>query len=116
MEEPVKPLTVTTSRVEPDVLDAPLPVLVDFWAPWCGPCRVGAPFLDQIADEYAGRLTVAKVNVDEEPSIAAAFNIRSIPTLVLVHDQKVGAATVGAMPKATLVETLGLDALPPSEV
>jgi len=107
----MKPVTITTDRFEPDVLDSDLPVLVDFWAPWCGPCRSVAPVLEQIATEYDGRLKVAKVNVDEEPSIASAFSVQSIPTLVVIHERKVIAATTGAMPKDALVRTLGLDTL-----
>ena len=74
-------------------------MLIDFWAPWCGPCRAVAPVLDQIAAEYAGSLTVAKVNIDEEPQIAAAFGVRSIPTMVVLQDRKVIAATTGALPQ-----------------
>jgi thioredoxin len=113
----MQPVPITTDRVAPDVLDSPVPVLVDFWAPWCGPGRAVAPVLDEIARDCAGRLTAAKVNVDEQPSIAAAFGVRSIPTLVVVHDHAVVAATTGAMPKAALIETLRLDQLvTPTEV
>jgi thioredoxin len=110
----VKPMTVTTDRFESQVLDSDVPVLIDFWAPWCGPCRSVAPVLDQIATEYDGRLAVAKVNVDEEPAIAGAFGVQSIPTLVVIHGRKVLSATMGAMPKNALVQTLGLDSLPTS--
>lgn len=107
----MKPVTITTDRFEADVLDSPLPVLIDFWAPWCPPCRAVAPVLDQIAAEYDGRLMVAKVNIDEEPSVAEKFGVRSIPTLVVVHDRKVVSATAGAMPRDALVRTLEIDLL-----
>ena len=108
----MKPVTITTDRFEGEVLDSDLPVLIDFWAPWCGPCRAIAPALDQIAAEYDGRLKVAKVNIDEEPAIASAFGVQSIPTLVVVHERKVTAATMGAMPKSELVDALELASLP----
>jgi thioredoxin 1 len=105
----MNPLTLTADPFQADALESGLPVLIDFWAPWCGPCRAVAPVLDEIARDYAGRLTVAKVNVDEEPELARAFSIRSIPTLVVLHEKQVVAATAGALPKAALIETLRLD-------
>lgn len=107
----MKPVTITADRFEADVLDSEIPVLIDFWAPWCPPCRAVAPVLDQIAAEYDGRLTVAKVNIDEEPGVAATFGVRSIPTLIVVHGRKVVSATTGAMPRDALVRTLELDLL-----
>ena len=107
----MNPTTITADRFEAEVLESDIPVLVDFWASWCGPCRAVAPVLDQIAAEYAGRLTVAKVNVDEEPSIAEMFGIRSIPTLVVVERREVVAVTMGSAPKSELVRVLGLDEL-----
>ena len=94
------------STFEADVLNAEKPALVDFWAEWCGPCKMIAPILDEAASEYADRLAVVKVNVDENPNIAQKFGIRSIPTLMLFKDGAVQAQKLGAMSKSQLTEFL----------
>jgi len=99
---------VTRTTFEREVLASEQPVIVDFWAPWCGPCRAVAPLLDQIAAERRGELKVVKVNVDEEPELAARFGISSIPTIVLFEDGKLVAGTVGARGKSQLETALGL--------
>jgi thioredoxin 1 len=91
---------------EKDVLNADKPALVDFWAEWCGPCKMIAPLLDEAADEYGDRLSVVKVNVDENPNTAQKFGIRSIPTLILFKDGAVQAQKLGAMSKTQLNEFL----------
>ena len=93
---------VTDATFAADVLKAPGPVLVDFWAEWCGPCRSIAPAIDEISAEYAGKLTVAKVNIDENPMTPTQYNVRSIPTLMLFKDGKPVATQVGAAPKSAL--------------
>jgi thioredoxin 1 len=91
---------------EKDVLQSEKPALVDFWAEWCGPCKMIAPLLDEAADDYADRLTVVKLNVDENPNTAQKFGIRSIPTLILFKDGNVQAQKLGAMSKSQLTDFL----------
>ena len=89
-----------------DLLNEDAPVLVDFWAPWCGPCRTLSPIVDEIADDLAGQIKVAKCNVDENQDIAMTYGVMSIPTLVLLKGGQEIARTVGAMPKAKLMAEL----------
>lgn len=96
-------VTLTEQNFADQVLQSPLPVLVDFWAEWCGPCRMIAPILDEVAQAYQGKLQVAKVNVDENREVPAKFGIRGIPTLMLFKDGKLAATKVGALSKAQLV-------------
>lgn len=88
------------------VLDSDVPVLVDFWAPWCGPCRMVAPVVEEIAQQYEGKVKVVKLNTDENPQIASQYGIRSIPTLMVFKDGQKTDTVVGAVPKTTLSNTL----------
>jgi thioredoxin 1 len=94
----------TDTSFESDVLQSDVPALVDFWAAWCGPCKMIAPLLDELADEYAGRIKICKVDVDSNPETAAKFNVRGIPTLLVFKNGSVEATKVGALSKAQLVE------------
>ena len=91
---------VTTDQFEAEVLESDIPVVVDFWAPWCGPCRAIAPVLDTLSERYKGRVKVAKVNVDEEPALAQAFRVTGIPTLLSLEGRTVTAQVVGFGGKA----------------
>jgi len=96
----------TDEGFEADVLKSDKPVLLDFWAEWCGPCKMIAPLLDDAAEEYADRMTVAKLNIDENPNTPPKYGIRSIPTLMLFKDGTVHAQKLGAMSKSQLTEFL----------
>ncbi|SAI57512.1 thioredoxin 1 [Bordetella ansorpii] len=104
MSEQIK--NVSDASFDSEVLQSGQPVLVDYWAAWCGPCKMIAPMLEEVATEYAGRLTVAKLNVDENQDTAAKYGIRGIPTLMLFKDGKAAATKVGALSKSQLTAFL----------
>ena len=97
-------LETTESTFDKDVLQSALPVLVDFWAPWCGPCKMVAPVVEEVAKDYSGRLSVAKVNVDDHPTLAMKYGVRGIPTLLIFKQGQVASQIVGYLPKAALAQ------------
>ena len=100
-------ITLTKGNFEDEVLKSEIPVLVDFWASWCGPCKMLAPTVAQIAEEYSGKIMVGKVNVDEEESLSREYGIVSIPTVILFKNGKPEKTSIGLVPKETLVSMLG---------
>lgn len=102
----MKPTEVSDSNFESEVLKSNVPVLVDFWATWCGPCKMIAPVVEEIANEYAGKVKVVKVDVDSNPETSMKFSIRSIPTIMIFKGGKVVEQLIGAMPKKNLMDKL----------
>jgi len=103
-----EPININEETFERAVVQSPVPVLVDFWAPWCGPCKMIAPLLDEIARENAGTLRVTKVNVDDNPSLTARFGVRSIPTLLVFSDGQLKNTVVGVTSKQDLLSKVAV--------
>lgn len=100
-------VTLTNNNFKKEVLDSDIPVLVDFWATWCGPCKMLSPIIAEIADEYEGRVKVGKVNVDDEGELAAEYGIVSIPTLILFKNGEPSGSSVGYVPKESIETLIG---------
>jgi thioredoxin 1 len=101
-----EPIAVTDANFQSEVLESKLPVLIDFWAAWCGPCRMIAPIVEELSSEYEGRAKICKLDVDTEQKTAAEFGVRSIPTLLIIKDGKVADQLIGAVPKDQISEKL----------
>jgi len=101
-----EPININEASFEQAVLKSPVPVLVDFWAAWCGPCKMIAPLLDEIARESEGRFRIAKVNIDDDPALMQRFNVRAVPTLLFFNGGELRDQLVGGAPKKTIVEKL----------
>lgn len=102
----MKPVTITDSNFESEVIKSNIPVLIDFWATWCGPCKAIAPIVEDLAKEYDGKFKIGKVDVDDNQQTAIKYGIRSIPTLLIMKNGKVNDTIVGAVPKAQIVQKL----------
>ena len=103
----MKPVTLTNDNFETEVVKSDIPVLVDFWAPWCGPCKALAPIMEQLASEYAGKLKIGKLDIDENNELAIKFGVRSIPTMLFFKGGQPVDKMVGAVPKAQIIQRLG---------
>jgi thioredoxin 1 len=103
------PIDITKDNFEQEVLKSDQPVLLDLWAAWCGPCRMVSPIVDEIAQEYDGKLKVGKIDIDAEQELATAFQVQSIPMILVMKDGEVVSGALGARPKAALIEALELD-------
>ena len=101
-----EPININEASFEKAVLQSPIPVLVDFWAAWCGPCKMIAPLLDEIAKENEGRFRIAKVNIDDDPALMQRFNVRAVPTLLFFSGGELRDQLVGGAPKQTILEKL----------
>lgn len=102
----MKPITFTDETFEAEVLNSELPVLIDFWAVWCGPCKMIAPIVEELADEYEGRVKIGKLDVDENQQTAIKYGVRSIPTLLILKGGVLVDTIIGAVPKAQIVQKL----------
>ena len=102
----MKPITITDDNFEVEVVKSDKPVLIDFWATWCGPCRMIAPIVEELAVEYDGKAKIGKVDVDENQQIAIKFGVRSIPTLLIFKDGKLNDTIIGAVPKSQIITKL----------
>ena len=97
-----EPIELTEENFASEVLEADMPVMIDFWAPWCGPCRMVAPVIESLADKYEGKIKVAKVNLDEHPALASQYGVRSIPAIFIFNNGEVAERAVGVQPEDTL--------------
>ncbi len=104
----VDAIELTDENFDREVLSAGMPVLVDFWAPWCGPCKRLGPIIEELARELAGKAKVGKINVDDSPGLAARYNVRAIPTIIIFRDGEVADQQVGLVDKAVLLDKLGV--------